>query len=168
MKNIAIIFLSIIFFIFNNYMLYLYISTNKNKSNVISSLEGYIKILKYREEINKKEINELNCLIESLRKDKIFKVKGTGYTARAKECNEDFKNTAIMEKPIPGYSIAVSQDLIHLLGERVYIKGIGVRRVNDLMNKRHKNRIDILMPTVSEAINFGNRDLIMIVIGDDY
>jgi 3D (Asp-Asp-Asp) domain-containing protein len=52
------------------------------------------------------------------------------------------------------------------LGKRVYIKGIGVRRVNDLMNGRYTKRIDILMDNLKEAKSFNNRKVQLIVIGE--
>lgn len=89
----------------------------------------------------------------------------TAYTARPEETNNDPTNTAIMELPVPGWTIAVSQDLKFLLGKRVYIEGYGIRRVNDLMNSRYTNRIDILVGTVSEARKIGlQEDVIMILI----
>jgi 3D (Asp-Asp-Asp) domain-containing protein len=136
-------------------------------TNKLTFAERDIKVLQNKKDDADIEIKRLDCIIEKLKKEKTFKVIATAYTARAKECNKDFKNTAIMEKPRPGYTIAVSQDLMHLLGERVYIKGEGVRRINDLMNKRYKNRIDLLHPTVSGARKFGTQTVIMIVIGDE-
>lgn len=95
----------------------------------------------------------------------MLKVTLTAYTNSVNETNKDNKNTALMEIPKPGWSIAVSQDLSYLLGRKVYIEGIGVRYVNDLMNKRYIKRADILVPTKKMARNFGvkkNRKLILI------
>ena len=78
----------------------------------------------------------------------------TAYTARVEECDADPGNTAFMMRPIPGLTVAVSRDLLEIFppGQKVYIEGYGVRIVQDVMNSRYKNRIDILMPTVTEAL----------------
>ena len=41
-------------------------------------------------------------------------------------------------------TIAVSRDLRHLLGQEVYISGLGYRFVNDLMAARWTKRIDLV------------------------
>jgi len=89
----------------------------------------------------------------------------TAYTNRVKECNSDNKRTAILEKPIAGWTCAVSQDLIHWLGGRVYIKGIGVRRVNDLMNARYSKSVDIYMGKVKDAKTFGKQTRMIVYLG---
>jgi 3D (Asp-Asp-Asp) domain-containing protein len=112
---------------------------------------------------------ENNLLIQEIKllKRKFdINVYATAYTARVQECDSTPDVTAIMEKPKAGWTIAVSHDLIYLLGKRVYIKGIGVRRVNDLMNGRYTKRIDILMDNLKEAKSFNNRKVQLIVIGE--
>ncbi len=73
--------------------------------------------------------------------------------------------TATMEKPKAGWTCAVSQDLISWLGGRIYIKGIGVRRVNDLMNKRYTKSIDIFMEKKKNAKAFGRKEYIVVFLG---
>jgi 3D (Asp-Asp-Asp) domain-containing protein len=75
----------------------------------------------------------------------------TAYTAHRKETGGVPRRTAIMEKPVPGWTCAVSRDLSHWLGGRVWIEGIGVRRVNDVMNNRFSHRVDVLVGNSSEA-----------------
>ena len=106
----------------------------------------------------------LKQMLEGYRINSHYIVELTAYTARKEETNNDPGNTAIMEKPISGWTIAVSQDLKHLLGKRVYIRGFGVRRVNDLMNSRYTKRVDILVSSVSEARKIGLRKNIKLVI----
>lgn len=96
--------------------------------------------------------------------ENMWNVEMTAYTARPEETNSDPGNTAIMEKPKPGWSIAVSQDLHFLLGKRVYIKGLGVRYVNDLMNKRYSKRVDVLVDTVDKAKEIGLKDNVKLVL----
>jgi 3D (Asp-Asp-Asp) domain-containing protein len=89
----------------------------------------------------------------------------SAYTNHPQETNHDNNHTAIMEEPIAGYTCAVSQDLIHWLGGTIYIKGIGIRKVNDLMNKRFKKSIDLYMGTVKQAKEFGRQDKQVIFLG---
>jgi len=93
-----------------------------------------------------------------------WEVEVSAYTARPQETNWDFKNTSIMEEPVPGWTMAVSQDLRFLLGKRVYVPGYGVRYVNDLMNIRYEKTIDILVGTVGQAREIGRHEGELILI----
>lgn len=79
----------------------------------------------------------------------------TAYTASRDECNGDPANTATMSKPVPGYTVAVSRDKLYLLGRKIWVEGMGVYEVTDLMNKRFENRIDILVGSKETAKEFG-------------
>jgi len=61
-------------------------------------------------------------------------------------------------------TICASRDLP--LNTEIYIDGYGICVIKDRMNKRYlgTNRIDILMDTKEEAINFGIRELSYIII----
>ena len=59
-------------------------------------------------------------------------------------------------------TIAVSRDLRHLLGQEVYIHGLGYRFVNDLMAARWTNRIDLVRETVAECEEWGKRKMVML------
>lgn len=89
----------------------------------------------------------------------------TSYTASKRECNNDPFRTATMSKPTVGKTVAVSRDLIHWLGGWVYIEGIGVRKVEDLMNNRFSNRIDLLVATVKEAKVSGIQERRVVFLG---
>jgi 3D (Asp-Asp-Asp) domain-containing protein len=91
-------------------------------------------------------------------------LEATAYSLREEECNDDLNNTATMTKPVPGWTVAVSRDLAWMMGKRVYIAGLGVRKVNDLMNARYENAIDILVPDKDMAMEFGRKTLKVVVI----
>lgn len=61
------------------------------------------------------------------------------------------------------FGVAVSQDMLAdgrvKYGDVLYIPGVGNRVVNDCMNKRHRNSIDILVFTHVEERKFGTRKL---------
>ena len=88
----------------------------------------------------------------------------TAYTNRRCETNND-DFTATMEKPIHGFTCAVSRDLIYWLGGRIYIEGIGIRRVNDLMNKRYTSSVDLYIENVKDALIFGKIKKRVIFLG---
>lgn len=59
------------------------------------------------------------------------------------------------------HGVAVSQDMLAdgrvKYGDVLYIDGVGYRVVNDCMNKRHVNRIDVLVFTHAEERRIGTR-----------
>lgn len=67
------------------------------------------------------------------------KVKITFYAPTLKGINSDSRPdlTATMENPIPGWTCAISRDLVKAgwLGRRIYIPGLGVRYASDIMGK---------------------------------
>jgi len=123
------------------------------------------------------------CAAESVRKDTLIEgafaeplaskpmrqltVTATAYTARAAECDATPWYTASMTLSRIGV-IAVSRDLERrglTLGKTIIIKGMGAFRVEDRMNKRFSNRIDILHANVTAARLFARRDVEILFIG---
>jgi 3D (Asp-Asp-Asp) domain-containing protein len=92
------------------------------------------------------------------------KVTVTAYTTSIDETNSDPSHTSMMDEPIPGWTIAVSRDLVYLKGKRVWIEGMGIRKVNDVMNKRYKKRIDVLVGDKETAREFGIKKKINLVL----
>ena len=91
----------------------------------------------------------------------------TAYTARVAECDIDPGNTAMMTKPVPGRTVAVSRDLFDdgwTFGRSVYIAGFGVFVIEDLMAARHTEAIDVLVGSVRDArrIGRGSRKAVLI------
>lgn len=79
-------------------------------------------------------------------------VKITFYCPELKGINSDSnsRKTALMQKPVAGWTCAISRDLMKqgYLGKKIYIEGIGIRYANDLMGKTVNgkeivNQIDI-------------------------
>jgi len=85
----------------------------------------------------------------------------TAYTHQ--ECPNEL--TAIIEKPKVGQTCAVSRDLIHWLGGQVYIEGIGIRRVNDLTDKKQCMTVDLFVSGPEQAIEFGRQQRLVIFLG---
>jgi len=80
----------------------------------------------------------------------------TAYTTAKDETNGDGR-TALLEKPISGWTCAVSRDLMDWLGGTVYIQDVGVRRVNDLMHSRYEKSVDVFCGNKYQAIQFGRQ-----------
>lgn len=81
----------------------------------------------------------------------------TAYTGHESETDKDPQITASMTKLRPGI-IAVSRDLFDqgfVFGKKVYIHGIGIYTIADLMNKRFINRIDVFIGDKKQAKEFG-------------
>lgn len=63
-------------------------------------------------------------------------------------------------KTIHSDGVAISRDLHERwggplkFGDLVYLEGIGYKIVNDVMNKRHTNRVDVLVWTENEEAEF--------------
>ena len=107
------------------------------------------------------DVRERVKILEDMHKPTRFTI--TAYTAARDECDVDPGNTALMEEPKAGWTVAVSADYMHMLGKKVYIEGVGVRRINDLMNPRYTKRIDVLVPTKKQARRFGKKENVTVV-----
>lgn len=127
------------------------------KMESIEMLENYKNDIDYF----LKEYKELHRKYQELAQ--INNVTITAYSPSIEETNENPDKTAIMEKPVIGYTCAVSRDLMYLLGKKIYIENVGVYKVNDLMNKRYKKRIDLCM-NKKDAIAYGVNKSNLVVI----
>jgi 3D (Asp-Asp-Asp) domain-containing protein len=76
-------------------------------------------------------------------------------------CIDRFHCTTSIDDGITKYGVAVSQDLLKSgrvhYGDVLYVPGYGYRVVNDTMNARHKNRIDLMVLTLVEEKAVGER-----------
>jgi len=132
----------------------------------INELKSILKEEKFRVAGLEGQNIALKLLLTSYIVNSKIEVTVTAYTARPEETNGDPGNTSFMERPVVGWTVAVSRDLSYLKGQRVYIPGFGVRRVNDLMNSRYTKRIDILVATVEEAKRIGVIENVIISVAE--
>lgn len=92
-----------------------------------------------------------------LKKEPIEKVRTmrvTGYTPTGNK-------TSLGDKLIVGKTAAVSRNCMELLGEYVYIEGLGVRYIHDLTAKWVGDEfnictVDVAVPTEKDAYKIGN------------
>jgi len=125
--------------------------------------------IKHSRQQDQRIIGELTQRVASLSSRKMvgaptFDLEVTAYTASADETDDTPDLTAFMEKPIPGKICAVSRDLKKYGKKLVYIEGVGIRRVADLMNKRKHRSVDLLVKTKKKARKFGKQNLKVIVL----
>ena len=113
---------------------------------------------------------EVKALRETIQSDyQVITV--TAYHPKSKGINSD-KNpnrTALMKRPIPGYTLAISTELVELgwLGKKIYINGWGVGQATDRMGNSIKGKqIDICAPSLKLAKYFGIKKGIQAVILD--
>lgn len=94
----------------------------------------------------------------------IYKVDVSFYTLSPDETDNSPEKGALNTRLIVGKDVAVSRDLLFLLGKKVYIEGFGIRTVSDVMHKRYKNRIDILVSNKKLAKKLGVKRNVKLVI----
>lgn len=155
------------------------IEMSENHTNRVGELQNKIGMLEYKNILTLHRVHELQFDL-SIKNEKIREfeeavkdvdlyslhtVQASAYTTAVDETNADNGNTALGTTPTVGRTVAVSRDLQHWLGAWIYIEGRGVYRVEDLMNARWENKIDILMPTKDQAFKFGVRELEVSLIG---
>lgn len=91
----------------------------------------------------------------------------SAYTNREQETDSTPNITCTMDRVRPEYTVAVSHDLMYLLGHRIYIYGLGVFLVQDLMNERWRMKVDVYFDKsrLARAKEFGlkkNRNLVVL------
>lgn len=86
-------------------------------------------------------------------------LKATAYMATEASCDSNPNETAFGTEPFLG-GVAVSQDLHRAgwsKGKIIKVHGVGLFVINDLMPKKHKKTIDILMSNKEDMKTFGVR-----------
>lgn len=96
----------------------------------------------------------------------LLNVSVTSYRSTPSQTDSTPLHTSIGHHVHP-YGCAVSQDLLKdkiAYGDVLFIPGFGLRVVNDTMNVRHKNSVDLWVATKAEEKAVGVRKLTIIVI----
>lgn len=85
----------------------------------------------------------------------------TAYSPEIRQTDSDPWINAAVKRVRPG-TIAVSRDLFQagwVFGKYVYVEGIGILRIEDLMHSRWTDRADIFYLRTRDAKRFGKREL---------
>jgi len=94
-----------------------------------------------------------------------FGLTATAYCPQCGVQDDTPQRTAIGGRPVrPGRTVAVSRDLRHLLGRKVYVEGLGLRVVEDLMHPRFLERVDLCLPDREQALAFGVKRVNIVVV----
>ncbi|MFH2022671.1 MAG: 3D domain-containing protein [Candidatus Micrarchaeota archaeon] len=111
-------------------------------------------------------------IIDSLKTIKMKeRVTVTAYHPKSYGINSDSDptRTAIMKRPIPGYTFAISTSLVEAgwLNRIIYLDGIGIGKATDRMGRSIKgNHIDICKTSLKKAKMFGMKKNILAVVLD--
>jgi len=95
---------------------------------------------------------------------RLFTVTVTAYSPTPDQTWGDPWIGAMGRRVRPGKTLAVSHDLKHLLGSRVYVQGVGYLVAEDLMHPRWENRVDLCLRSRNRAEAFGVKQLDMVVL----
>lgn len=144
----------IVMFIVICYLIVLY----DQSKQTIFYLNKDILYLKEENEALKNRLNEKQYYYNNKQED-VIKTIVTAYTPSENETDDTPYTTAFLKNVHPKY-IAVSRPIIEKLkwkpGDKVYIDGIGIRIIGDLMNKRFSDyRIDLFMWKKEDALKWG-------------
>ena len=75
--------------------------------------------------------------------------------------------TALLEEAIPGWTVATSRDHLELLGRKVYVTGLGLRRVTDLMAEGITDTVDICFGDSRSCKQYGRRAVKLVVLPEE-
>lgn len=109
---------------------------------------------------------KISNILHGLNLKSVKKLTVTAYSPRKKETDNTPTVTASMDTVRHG-GVAISRDLFKRgwsFGKKIYIEGYGVYEINDLMNERFKNRIDIFMWDTNKAKKSGKKELVVALI----
>lgn len=109
------------------------------------------------------EVREELSVVRVLLESRHQLVTLTAYHPPSRGINSDSlpERTALMTRPKPGFTAAISSELVALgwLGKKVYIEGFGVWRLEDRMNVSLEGKhIDLCYPTLKAAKAFGRKE----------
>jgi len=131
------------------------------KQQEIDGLKHKLVLAEQTAEARKYMVEEVRLLQKAMSAPPVRKVTVTAYNPTTSQCDEDPLIAASMRKVRAG-TIAVSRDLFDqgwVFGRKVRIEGYGIYEINDLMNKRFNQRIDIFMWDEGQARQFGKKSI---------
>ena len=131
------------------------------KQQEIDGLRHKLALAEQTAEARKYMVEEARLIQKAMSAPPVRTVTVTAYNPTTSQCDEDPLIAASMRKVRSG-TIAVSRDLFDqgwVFGRKVRIEGVGIFEINDLMNKRFTQRIDIFMWDENQAREFGKKNI---------
>ncbi|MBI9078563.1 MAG: 3D domain-containing protein [Pseudodesulfovibrio sp.] len=131
------------------------------KQQKIDDLVHKLTLTEQTAQARKLLVQETRILQKAMSAPPVRKVVVTAYNPTTSQCDEDPLIAASMRRVRAG-TIAVSRDLFNqgwVFGRKVRIEGLGIFEINDLMNKRFNQRIDIFMWDENQARQFGKKNI---------
>jgi len=131
------------------------------KQQEIDGLQHKLDLAEQTAEARKVMIEEARLLQKAKSSAHVRTLTVTAYNPTTSQCDDDPLIAASMRKVRSG-TIAVSRDLFDqgwVFGRKVRIEGLGIFEINDLMNKRFTQRIDIFMWDETKAREFGKKNI---------
>jgi len=131
------------------------------KQQEIEGLKHKLVLSEQTSNARKVMVEEARLLQRAMSAPPVRNVTVTAYNPTTSQCDEDPLIAASMRKVRSG-TIAVSRDLFNqgwVFGRKVRIEGLGIFEINDLMNKRFSQRIDIFMWDEGQARQFGKKTI---------
>lgn len=134
-----------------------------------SKIKKIVEILNIVYDIESAVKSRIDIIENEIKNSTHQKVIITGYHPPSKGINSDgdYKTTAIMKKPISGWTVAISKELVDMgwLNKKIYIDGYGIRKATDRMNNGLKGkRVDLCVGNLKEAIKIGKQENILAVV----
>lgn len=130
------------------------------KQQEIGDLQHKLALVEHTAEARKLMVEEVRLLQKAVSAPPVRVVTVTAYNPVEDQTDSDPLIAASMRKVRAG-TIAVSRDLFDqgwVFGRKVRIEGLGIFEINDLMNKRYTQRVDIFMWDENEARSFGKKN----------
>ena len=131
------------------------------KQQKIDGLKHKLALSEQTSEARKHMVQEARILQKAMAAPPVRDVTVTAYNPTTSQCDADPLIAASMRKVRSG-TIAVSRDLFNqgwVFGRKVRIEGLGIFEINDLMNKRFTQRVDIFMWDEGQARQFGKKNI---------
>ena len=131
------------------------------KQQRIDDLSHRLELAQKTAAARKMFVEEARLIQKAMSLSPVRTVTVTAYNPTTDQCDADPLIAASMRKVRSG-TIAVSRDLFNqgwVFGRKVRIEGYGIFEINDLMNKRFTQRIDIFMWDENQARQFGKKNI---------
>lgn len=140
----------------------------KHRKELLESRVSALREAAKKQSTEKQKIKEKNVSVQQPQKKpsasgRTISVKATAYTAYCKGCSGTTR-TGINLRENPGMKVIAVDPTIIPLGSKVYVEGYGTAIAGDTGGAIKGRRIDIFMPSKSDALQWGIREIKVTVL----